>query len=134
MKSYFRGQFFSYGLLQSLKKETKVKAKVLTPILIKLLEQNKNPMSFVGSKIKEQVVLQQKILCLVSEIYGMQSVETHKVINNSISNIMFRIFAVNKIFKSIRTEKLSFNLFAKDIPMFIKRINYNKLCRYKKSF
>ena len=136
IKSYFRRQFGNYRRFENIKAEVVHKSNDLLPKLQKYIKLNKNPMYCYGKEIRELVGLKQRLLYMCSEKYGMNSEDVHKLVNNIICSLEFRIYAVDKLYhtKGNKTPGVDAVILSRqNILGFITKLSYKSLMRYKAS-
>ena len=119
-----------------MKKEIISEIQQLTPLLVENIETNKWPMLKWSKEIRDLVSKKQKYLCLLSREYGLRSNQVETQINNWLSSLVMRIFAVETVYRSKGSKTPGVDgiiLKQENLLEYVNRLKFNSLLQYKSS-
>lgn len=119
-----------------MKKEIISEMKQLTPLLAEDIDTKNWPMLKWNKEIRTLVSKKQKYLCLLSREYGLRSNQVEFQINNWLSSLVMRIFAVETVYKSKWSNTPGVDsviLKQENLLEYVNRLKFDSLLQYKSS-
>lgn len=119
-----------------MKNEIISETKQLTPLLVENIETNTWPFLKLNKEIHSLVSKKQKYLCLLSRKYGLRSNQVESQINNWLSSLVMRIFAIETVYRSKGSKTYGVDgviLKQENLLEYVNRLKFNSLLQYKSS-
>jgi len=120
--------------LSFFKKEILSESKYLTPLIIKSIKQGIWPMLKFNKEIKNLVKKRQKYLAILSNQYGFRSATVKQQIDEWLTKLDLRVFAVETVYKSFGSLTPRINNLAQkreNLFYYLEILKYNNLKHYK---